>query len=190
VLRKTNRAAEAEPLLQNVIATAPAPSRPTGIGPRELALNRASEALGDASTAVAMAENDKDAQKLLRQVKVAQALETSAGAVRLAVQDLTPPATRIRTSAEVRLGLGKAYIAKRQADLALPELQKAIELEPNDADASQLASSARAQQTRPRPWPYEKATGLEARNTSTERASARRYGQRPADRAVAELTKS
>ena len=64
-----------------------------------------------------MAENDPDAQQLVLEVTVAKALEAvRTGQVDLAIQDLTALRDKDPNQAEVRLGLAKAYIAKRQAD--------------------------------------------------------------------------
>jgi tetratricopeptide (TPR) repeat protein len=137
VLRKTGRAAEAEPLLQKVIAASPGAIEAYKESARvKLALKRPSDALGDASLAAAMAEGDQDAQRLLQEVKVAQALNYLAtNQADLAIQDLTALRDQSPNLAEARVGLAKAYIAKRQADAAITELQKAIELDPKSAEA-------------------------------------------------------
>jgi tetratricopeptide (TPR) repeat protein len=111
VLRETGRAAEAEPLL-------------------------AGEALADANLAAAMAENDPDAQALVVEVKVARALqEVAEGQPDLGVQDLTQLRDQNPSSSAVRLGLAKAQIARRDPAAAIAELQKAVELDPKNAEA-------------------------------------------------------
>src|SRR5947208_2718253 len=83
------------------------------------------------ATAAALAEGDAEAQRLVQEVGVAQALAYLAtNQPDLAIQDLTKLRDQ-HDSAEVRVGLARAYIAKRQGDLAATELQKAVELEPN-----------------------------------------------------------
>jgi tetratricopeptide (TPR) repeat protein len=136
VLRKTGRAGEAEPILKKAIEDAPGAVEAYKESARvKIALGRASEAVGDAATAAALAEGDAEAQKLVQEVGVAQALSYLAtNQPDLAIQDLTKLRDQ-HDSAPVRLGLARAYIAKRQADPAIAELQKAVELEPTNADA-------------------------------------------------------
>jgi len=136
VLRKTGRAGEAEPILKKAIEDAPGAVEAYKESARvKIALGRASEAVGDAATAAALAEGDAEAQKLVQEVGVAQALSyLASNQPDLAIQDLT----KIRDqhdSAQVRVGLARAYVAKRQADPAVVELQKAVELEPGNAEA-------------------------------------------------------
>jgi len=136
VLRLTERAAEAEPLLAQVIEASPGVVDAYKEMARvKIALGRSQEALGDASIAAAMAEGDKDAQGLVMEVKVARALEELRnGKTDLAVQDLTQLREENPESAEVRLGLARAQIARRDAPSAIAELQKAVELDPERAD--------------------------------------------------------
>jgi tetratricopeptide (TPR) repeat protein len=136
VLRKTGRAAEAEPILKKAIEDAPGAVEAYKESARvKIALNRASEAVGDAATAAALAEGDAEAQGLVQEVGVAQALAYLAtNQPDLAIQDLTKLREQ-HDSPQVRVGLARAYVAKRQADLAIPELQKAVELDPKNAEA-------------------------------------------------------
>jgi tetratricopeptide (TPR) repeat protein len=136
VLRKTGRAAEAEPMLQKVIDASPGAVEAYKEQARvKLALGRAQDALGDASLAAAMSENDPEAQRLVIEVKVERALEAiSQGQADLAVQDLTQLRDQNPDSAEVRLGLGRAQVARRDAAAAIAEFQKAAELAPDNAD--------------------------------------------------------
>ena len=137
VLRTTGRAAEAEPLLKAAIDASPgAVEAYKEMAHVKIALGRAQEALSDASLAAAMAENDPEAQKLVVEVKVARALEELAqGQTDLAVQDLTALRDQSPDAAAVRLGLGRAQIARRDGSAALVELQKAVELDPKSAEA-------------------------------------------------------
>jgi len=136
VLRKTGRAAEAEPILKKAIEDAPGAVEAYKESARvKIALNRASEAVGDAATAAALAEGDAEAQGLVQEVGVAQALGYLAtNQPDLAIQDLIKLREQ-HDSPQVRVGLARAYVAKRQADLAIPELQKAVELDPKNAEA-------------------------------------------------------
>jgi len=136
VLRKTGRAAEAEPILRKALEDAPGAVEAYKESARvKIALNRASEAVGDAATAAALAEGDADAQALVQEVGVAQALGYLAtNQPDLAIQDLIKLREQ-HDSPQVRVGLARAYVAKRQADLAIPELQKAVELDPKNAEA-------------------------------------------------------
>ncbi len=137
VLRRTNRAAEAEPMLKKVVDASPgAIDAHKELARVMIAMGRAQEALGEANLAAAMAENDPDAQKLVLEVKVARALQDlGQGQTDLATQDLTQLRDQNPDSAAVRLGLGRAQIARRDAAAAVPELQKAVELEPKNAEA-------------------------------------------------------
>ena len=92
--------------------------------------------MGDAATAAAMAENDPEAQALVQEVTVATALSLATqGQVDLAIQDLTALRDKNPDLAAARLGLGKALVIKRQADAAIVELKKAVELDPKNAEA-------------------------------------------------------
>lgn len=137
VLRKTGRAAEAEPMLLQVLADAPGAVDAYKESARvKLALRRATSAMEDAVTAATLAENDLEAQKLVQEATVAKALEQAAqGNVDIAVQDLTKLRDEKPDSATVRVGLARALVLKRQADPALAELQKAVALEPESAEA-------------------------------------------------------
>ena len=136
VLRKTGRAGEAEPILKKAIEDAPGAVEAYKESARvKIALGRASEAVGDAATAAALAEGDAEAQKLVQEVGVAQALSYLAtNQPDLAIQDLTKLRDQ-HDSPEVRVGLARAYVTKRQADPAIVELKKAVELDPANADA-------------------------------------------------------
>ena len=95
----------------------------------------------------------------------------------------------------MRLGLGRAQIARRDADAALAELQKAVELDPKNAEAQyQLGYVQQVHEAERRPsavGPYEKAVGGGARATRcSATASAARSGPRSSRPAVEELTKA
>ncbi|HEX9186994.1 MAG TPA: tetratricopeptide repeat protein, partial [Vicinamibacteria bacterium] len=108
----------------------------TELARTRIALGRAQEALADANLAAAMSESDPDAQELVIEAKVARALQDlAAGQTELAVQDLVKLRDENPASAAVRLGLGRAQIARRDPDAALPELQKAVEVDPKNAEA-------------------------------------------------------
>jgi tetratricopeptide (TPR) repeat protein len=169
VLRRTNRAAEAAPLLAKVLEASPGAVEAYKEQARvKLALGQADEAIGDANIAAALAENDPEAQRLVIEVKVARALqEVSKGQADFAVQDLTQLRDQNPDSADVRLGLGRAQIARRDAAAAIVELTKATELDPKLADAFfqlgyvQLMMKANAAAAVP---PLEKASSLEPGN--------------------------
>ena len=193
VLRKTNRAAEAEPLLQKVIATAPGAIEAYKESARvRMALNRPQEAFGDASTAAAMAENDAEAQKLVLEVTVARSLDAvRTGQIDMAIQDLTALRDKEPDQAEIRVGLAKAFIAKRQADPAVVELQKAVELDPANAEAQYqlgfvqhvMKGSAAAALD-----PYEKAVAADPANTTYRTNLGAVLSEvKQTDRAVTEL---
>ncbi|HXK10870.1 MAG TPA: tetratricopeptide repeat protein [Vicinamibacteria bacterium] len=195
VLRKTGRAAEAEPMLKKAIDGSPgAVEAYKELARVKIALGRAQDALADANLAAAMAENDTEAQGLVLEAKVARALQDlGAGQTDLAIQDLTQLRDQNPASPAVRLGLGRAQIARRDADAALPELQKAVELDPKNAEAQyQLGYvyHVMKQNAAAAVGPYEKAVAGEPGNTlfRTSLGSALTdAGQ--LDRAVEELTK-
>ncbi len=195
VLRETGRAAEAEPLLQKAIDAAPgAVEAYKEMARVKIALGRAQEAMADANLAAAMGENDAEAQELVTETKVARALQDlGAGQVDLAVQDLTKLRDEHPDSSAVRLGLGKAQIARRDADAAIAELQKAVELDPRNAEAQyQLGYVFQVMKQNPASaaGPFEKAVQAEPGNTMfrTSLGSAL-LGAGQTDRAVEELTK-
>jgi tetratricopeptide (TPR) repeat protein len=195
VLRKTGRAAEAEPMLKTAIDASPgAVEAYKELARAKIALGRAQEALADANLAAAMSENDPEAQELVTEAKVGRALQDLAGGqTDLAVQDLTQLRDQNPGSAAVRLGLGRAQIARRDADAALAELQKAVELDPKNAEAQyQLGYvyHVMKQNAAAAVGPYEKALAAEPGNTlfATSLGSAfTDAGQ--VDRAVEVLTK-
>jgi tetratricopeptide (TPR) repeat protein len=137
VLRKTGRAAEAEPMLLKVLADAPGAVDAYKESARvKLALRRGTSAMEDAVTAATLAEGDVEAQKLVQEATVAKALEQAAqGNVDIAIQDLTKLRDEKPDSAPVRVGLARALVLKRQADPALVELQKAVAIDPGSAEA-------------------------------------------------------
>jgi tetratricopeptide (TPR) repeat protein len=195
VLRKTGRAAEAEPMLTKVIDASPgAVEAYKEMARVKIALGRSQEALSDANLAAAMAENDPEAKELVTEVKVARSLQDlGAGQTDLAVQELTTLRDQNPESATVRLGLGRAQIARRDAAAALAELQKAVELDPKSAEAQyQLGyvQHVMKQSAAAAVGPYEKAAALEPGNTlfrTSLGAALMDAGQ--VDRAVEELTK-
>ncbi len=195
VLRKSGRAAEAEPILAKALEAAPGAVDAYKESARvKIALKRPDEAMGDAATAAALAENDPEALGLAREVSVAKAMAAvAAGQVDDAIRDLTTLRDQSPEFAGARIGLAKAYVAKRQVDAAITELQKAVEIDPASADAWYqlgyaqhiLKGNAAAAVA-----PYDKAVAAEPGNTTYRTnlgAALSAAGQY--DRAVAELTK-
>jgi tetratricopeptide (TPR) repeat protein len=137
VLRLTQRAPEAEAMLQKVIAASPGAVEAYKESARaKMAQKRAADAFTDAVTAATLAEHDADAQKLVVQVTVAKALDYVAqNQAELAIQDLTALRDKNPALAEPRVGLAKALAARRQTDAALVELGEAVKLEPGNAEA-------------------------------------------------------
>ncbi len=168
VLRRTGRAAEALPLLEKVIAAAPGAVDAYKESARaKIATGRGADALGDASTAAALAENDPDAARVVQEATVAKALSYVAqNQPDLAIQDLTVLRDKNPDLAVAHLGLGRAYAAKRDIPAAIAELQKAVELD------------------------YEKAVAAEPANVDYRVQLGAALAQaNQADRAVTELTK-
>lgn len=137
VLRLTRRAAEAEPLLQKVVADSPGAVAAYKESARvKMALGRGADAMADGAMAAALAEGDPEVAALAVETAVARALDdVAAQKPDLAVQDLTRLRDSNPDAVVVRLGLAKALIAKRQIDAAVLELQKAVELAPASTDA-------------------------------------------------------
>jgi tetratricopeptide (TPR) repeat protein len=195
VLRKTGRAAEAEPMLREVLAEAPGAVDAYKESARvKLALRRPREAMEDAATAAALGEGDQEAQHLVQEATVAKALEDAAqGGIDIAIQDLTKLRDEKPDSVVVRVGLARALVMKRQADAALVELRKAVELDPSSAEAqAQLglvlhALKGDAKGALPH---LEKAVAADPANTDYRtQLGAALVDLKLADRAVAELTK-
>jgi tetratricopeptide (TPR) repeat protein len=195
VLRKSGRAAEAEPLVVKAIDLAPGAVEAYKEAARvKIALGRPQEAVGDAATAAALAEKDSDAQKLVQEVAVATALGYLAtNQAELAVTELTALRDKDPASAEIRLGLGKALVARRQADAALVELQKAAELAADQAEAHyqlgfvQHVMKGNAAAAVPA---YEKAVTLDPANLDFRTSyGASLSHTKQYDRAIAELQK-
>lgn len=195
VLRKSGRPAEAEPILAKTLEAAPGAVDAYKEAARvKIALKRPDEAMGDAATAAALAEDDPEAQRLAKEVAVAKALSSvAAGQIDDAIRDLTMLRDQNPDFADARVGLAKAYIAKRQVDAALAELQKAVEVSPGDAEAQyQLGyvSHVLKGNAAAAVGPYEKAVAAEPGNAvyrTSLGAALTATGQY--DRAVAELQK-
>jgi tetratricopeptide (TPR) repeat protein len=144
ILRKTGRASEAADVLKAIIDAAPAalPAYKESVLVK-ITLNQAERALEDAQIAGALAPEDTEAQGLIQKAQVAKALTLlRQNQPDLALEDLTQLSQQSPSSADVRIGLGRTYLAKRQADQALVELRKAIELDPRSAEASYYAGQA------------------------------------------------
>jgi tetratricopeptide (TPR) repeat protein len=137
LLRKTGRAAEARPILDKVLDLSPGAIAAYKESARvNMALDRPDQAMGDAATAAALAEQDPEAQRLVQQVTVAQALARIANnQAGVAIQDLNALRDQHPDLPEVYYGLGKAYEAQKNYDEAIAQLRKAIELDPKLAEA-------------------------------------------------------
>jgi tetratricopeptide (TPR) repeat protein len=195
VLRKTDRAAEAGPMLQKVIDASPGAVEAYKESARvKIAMGRAADAVDDAATAAALAEHDADAQRLMRQAMVARALDTiRKGQVDLAVEDLTKLRDKEPEQADVRVGLARALIAKRQTDAAVAELEKAIALDPASAEAQYQLGYVRyvlKHDAAGALGPYEKATAADPSNLEYRTGlGAVLSDLKQYDRAVTELGK-
>ena len=195
VLRRTGRAAEALPLLEKVIAAAPGAVDAYKESARaKIATGRGADALGDASTAAALAENDPDAARVVQEATVAKALSYVAqNQPDLAIQDLTVLRDKNPDLAVAHLGLGRAYAAKRDIPAAIAELQKAVELDPGSAEAQYQLGYVQHMLKRDAAaaiGPYEKAVAAEPANVDYRVQLGAALAQaNQADRAVTELTK-
>jgi tetratricopeptide (TPR) repeat protein len=196
VLRETGRAAEAEPMLKKAMDASPGSVEALKEMARiKIALGRAQEAIADANLAAAMAENDPEAEGLVMEVKVARALQdVAAGQIDLAITDLTQLRDKSPDSAAVRLGLGRAHIARRDGDAALAELQKAVELEEKNAEAQYYLGYA-WQMLKQKPasavGPFEKAVAAEPGNATYATALGLALGAtQQFDRSIGVLAKA
>ena len=137
-LRLTNRMAEAAPILKALQERTPWLAEVYRENVRiKLALGQYVEALEDASTASYLPGVDETAAgQLVDEVKIARAFDdVRNGRANLAIDDLKQLREEKPRSVEVRIGLAKAYMENREADAALAELNKAIEMAPNAAEA-------------------------------------------------------
>lgn len=196
VLRSSDRAAEAEPLLTRVLEASPgAVEAYKEMARVKIALDRADEALGDAAIAAAMAENDPSAQALVLEVKVARALqELRKGNVALAEQDLTQLREENPESPEVRSGLARAQLERGDVDAAIVEFTKATELAPENAAAQfELGQVQLKRKADPASATaaFEKAVALDAGNAEYLTAyGTALVGAQQFDRAIEVLTEA
>lgn len=194
VLRLTRRAAEAEPLLQKVIAASPGAVAAYKESARvKMALGRGTDAMADGATAAALAENDPEVATLAVETAVAGALDfVAAQKADLAVEDLTRLRDGHPDSVAVRLGLARALIATRKTDAAIVELQKAVELAPGSADAQYqlgIAQHLHKQNAAAAVPALEKAAAADPGNPEYHISlGAALVDAKQYDRAVAELT--
>jgi tetratricopeptide (TPR) repeat protein len=141
-----------------------------------------------------LAENDPDAARAVQEATVAKALSYVAqNQAALAIQDLTALRDKSPDLAIARVGLGRAYAANRQVDLAIVELQKAVELDPASAEAQYQLGYTQHMLKRDAAaavGPYSKAVAAEPGNVDyrTQLGAALAAANQP-DRAVEELTK-
>jgi tetratricopeptide (TPR) repeat protein len=195
VLRKTNRAAEAEPILAKALADSPGAVEAYKESARvKLALHRAADAVGDAATAAALAETDADAQRLVSEVTVGKALDLLAmNQAEQAIRELTELRDKSPDFVPARIGLAKALLARRQADPAIVELTKAVELDPSSAEAQYQLGRARhlfKQDAAGAVSAYEKAVAAEPANVEYRTGlGAALVDQKQFDRAATELQK-
>jgi tetratricopeptide (TPR) repeat protein len=195
VLRLTGRMEEADAMVQKLLQTAPGAVEAYKESARiRIALNRPTDALGDVSTAEVLSEGDPEIAPLKLEVSVAQALALVAtNQMELAVQDLTALKTQNPNSPEIRFGLAKALLARRQTDAALAEFQKAVSLDPDLAEAhyqiGYIHHQLRRNPTAALPH-YEKAVAsAPGRLDYRTHLGGALSEMREFDRAIAELTK-
>lgn len=196
VLRKTNRAAEAEPLVTRAAEGAPGAVDVYAEGARvKLALGRSAEAMADAQMAAAMAPDDPDAQALLREATIGRALgylgTAQAGQ---AVPELDALRERYPQAADVHAAIGKVQLALGQVDPAVAAWRKAVEIDPTLGAAQfQLGTTLhlRKRDAAGAVAALEKAVAAEATNADYRTAlGAALLDLKQYDRAVAELEKA
>jgi cellulose synthase operon protein C len=193
-LRKAGRAGEAEPLLNALLEASPGAIEAYKESARvKVALGRPEEAAGDAATAAALAENDPEAAVFAREIAIAKALSfVKKGQVAFALQDLTALRDQNPDAADVRVGLARVLIAKRDVPGATAELEKAVALAPENAEAhNQLGYLNHAlKQSAATALPaYEKAVALDPANVEYRTNLGAVLSElQQLDRAQAELT--
>ena len=195
VLLKANRAAEALPVVKQVIEQAPGAVAAYKTSARiKLALGQADDAVSDAAIAAAMGEGDAEAQAIQVDVTVAQALANVArNQPDLALHDLNRLREQNPDSAAVRVGIARALVAKRQIDEAVAELRKAVELDPSSAEASyelgRVLHVYKGDAAAALPL-FEKAVAAEPANAAYRTSlGAALVGVKQYDRAIEELRK-
>jgi tetratricopeptide (TPR) repeat protein len=195
VLRRTGRAAQAEPMLAEITQVAPGAVAVYKEAARtKLALGRPDDAVADAAIAAAMSEGDAEAAGLVTEVAVARAIaQVKAGQADLAVLDLQALRDKEPESASVRFGLGHAMLARQDVAGALVELRKAVELDPHLAEAQfELGQALYALKGDPAGAvaPLEQAVATEPANPRYRALlGGALAGAKQFDRAVEELSK-
>lgn len=137
VLRKTGRAAEAEPLLRTLVAAAPVAALAFEESARvKAALGRANEASADALVAATLAEGDNDARRLVNEMAAEKAIaDARKGEIDFAIRRLTALHQEDPKSAELMIGLSKIHVLKRDAAAAEADLVDALADAPDSAEA-------------------------------------------------------
>jgi tetratricopeptide (TPR) repeat protein len=195
VLRQTGRVDEADAMVQKLLQAVPGAVEAYKESARiRIAQNRPMDALGDVSTADVLAEGDPEIPPLKLEVEVAKALAlVASNQMELAVQDLTTLKDQNPNSPEIRFGLAKALLARRQTDAALAEFQKAVSLDPDLAEAyfqiGYIQHQLKRNPTAALPA-YEKAVSFAPGRTDYRtNLGACLSDLREFDRAIAELSK-
>jgi tetratricopeptide (TPR) repeat protein len=136
VLRKTARASEAEPMLKALIDAAPGAVEGYKEAARvKLALGRVDDAMSDSAVASALAENDPETKRLAHQMASEKAVaDARRGQADFALADLKRLREQDPKAAELRVGIARVHMVKRDAAAAATELQEALALDPNSAD--------------------------------------------------------
>ncbi|MCU0242429.1 MAG: tetratricopeptide repeat protein [Vicinamibacteria bacterium] len=137
VLRKSGKAAEADPLITRVNEKTPWFIE----GCKEavlvkMALGQFVAALEQAQTAATLNDQDLVAQRLVDDVKIGQARDyVKKNQFDLAIEDINNLLVQKPKIAEAYIVLGQAQMGKRQLDAAIASFNKAIELDPKAAEA-------------------------------------------------------
>jgi tetratricopeptide (TPR) repeat protein len=137
VLRRTSRAAEAEPLLQAAIAAAPGAVAAYQESARvKAALGRMDDASSDAVMASTLAEGAGDTKALAQEMAVEKAVaDALRGGADFAIQDLNALREQDPKSAVLLVGLARVQMVKRDAAAASASLKEAVTLAPDSAEA-------------------------------------------------------
>jgi tetratricopeptide (TPR) repeat protein len=195
VLRKTGRAAEADQMITRTLDQTPwfIEAYKESVEDK-IALGQFKAAVEQAQTAATLSDKDPETQRLVDQAKVALALDyLNNGQPDLAIEDLVKLRDETPQATSVRIGLAKAYLAKRQLDLAQAELTQTIQIEPNAAEAhfqlGVLLHEGKNAAAAALPE-YEKAVALAPQEMEYRiRLGNLLSGLKQSDRAITELTK-
>lgn len=137
---ESDTAEDPPPAAAPASASSPGPTEHVRAGRQHLAAGRLPEAESEFRAALAANANDAAAHRFLGEVHLRQKRrEEAAGEFRASLE--------LRDSAVVRTALARIYLEQEKPDLARQQLEKALKLAPNYAEAKQLLQRLDAAKT-------------------------------------------